>query len=89
LVPIVLVLELYLELYWWPGSAGEGGVRGALGLAAPALWAAFFMGYALKVALPRITAFERARVLFELHEENASRSGPKQEVSTTEEEIAA
>ncbi len=49
-VPIVLVLELYLELYWWPGSAGEGGVRGALGLAVSALWAMFFMGYALKVS---------------------------------------
>lgn len=88
-IPIVLVLELYLELYWWPGSAGEGGVRGALGLAVSALWAMFFMGYALKVALPRIAAFERARALLELYEENASNSGPHQGVGATEEEIAA
>ena len=46
------------------------------------------MGYALKVALPRIAAFERARVLLDLHEEWAS-SSDLQGVGATEEEVAA
>ena len=87
-VPVVLALGLYLELYWWPGPAEEESMRAALGLAAPALWAVFFMGYALKVALPRIAAFERARVLLDLHEEWAS-SSDLQGVGATEEEVAA
>ena len=77
-VPLFLALGLFLELYWWSDAAGVRSPKTALGFALPTLWAVFFMGYALKVALPRITAFERARVLFELYEAHAARSAPRE-----------
>ena len=87
-VPLLLALGLFLELYWWSGVAGVRSPKTALGFALPTLWAVFFMGYALKVALPRITAFERAHVLFDLYDEHAP--GPNsQEADTVEEGVAS
>ncbi len=74
-IPVAVAVQIYVE---WPGSPGsveEGGIWAAVGIALPTLWAVFFMAYALKVALPRISALERARVLFEVHEEIAEPEG--------------
>jgi hypothetical protein len=74
-IPIAVAVQVYVE---WPGSPGsveEGGIWAAAGIVLPTLWAVFFMAYALKVAVPRISALERARVLFEMYEESAEPEG--------------
>jgi hypothetical protein len=74
-IPAAVAVQIYIELSRSPGSVEEGGIWAAVGIALPTLWAVFFMAYALKVALPRISALERARVLFEMHEECAEPEG--------------
>jgi hypothetical protein len=74
-IPIAVAVQVYVELSGSPGSVEEGGIWTVIGVSLPTLWAVFFMAYALKVAVPRISALERARVLFEMHEEIAEPEG--------------
>ena len=71
LIPVAVAVQVFIELSRSPGSV-DGGVWAVVGVALPTLWAVFFMAYALKVALPRIAVLERARILFEVHEERGS-----------------
>jgi len=73
-IPIAVAVQIYVEWSGAPGLMEEGGIWTVVGVSLPTLWAVFFMAYALKVALPRISALERARVLFEVHEECADAS---------------
>jgi hypothetical protein len=74
-IPIAVAVQIYVELSGSPRLMEEGGIWTVIGVSLPTLWAVFFMAYALKVAVPRISALERARVLFEMYEESAEPEG--------------
>jgi ABC-type dipeptide/oligopeptide/nickel transport system permease component len=74
-IPIAVAVQIYVELSGSPRLMEEGGIWTVIGVSLPTLWAVFFMAYALKVAVPRISALERARVMFEMHEEIAETEG--------------
>jgi ABC-type dipeptide/oligopeptide/nickel transport system permease component len=74
-IPIAVAVQIYVELSGSPRLMEDGGIWAVIGVSLPTLWAVFFMAYALKVAVPRISALERARVLFEMHEEIAEPEG--------------
>jgi hypothetical protein len=74
-IPIAVAVQIYVELSGSPRLMEDGGIWTVIGVSLPTLWAVFFMAYALKVAVPRISALERARVLFEMHEEIAESEG--------------